>query len=169
MSDALARGLWVLGVVVVIVVIVWAMRRGWTARGRRQEDVAEPFSPPSGAEVVMCARGRYLGSVSAGEWLDRIVVHDLGVRSAAELQLCEGGIVLMREGARSFFIPRDDVVAVRADRGIAGRVYERDGVLVMTWKLGGRLVDSGFRADVGAEQSGLLGAIAATFVEERTS
>jgi hypothetical protein len=44
-------------------------------------------------------------------------------------------------------------------RGIAGKAYERDGVLIITWDLGGRLVDSGFRADVAEEQLILRDAI----------
>jgi hypothetical protein len=44
-------------------------------------------------------------------------------------------------------------------RGIAGKAYERDGVLIITWDLGGRLVDTGFRADVAEEQLTLRDAI----------
>jgi hypothetical protein len=44
-------------------------------------------------------------------------------------------------------------------RGIAGKAYERDGVLIVTWDLGGRLVDTGFRADVAEEQLALRDAI----------
>jgi hypothetical protein len=44
-------------------------------------------------------------------------------------------------------------------RGIAGKAYERDGVLIITWDLGGRLVDTGFRADVAEEQLILRDAI----------
>jgi hypothetical protein len=44
-------------------------------------------------------------------------------------------------------------------RGIAGKAYERDGVLIVTWDLGGRLVDTGFRADVAEEQVVLRDAI----------
>jgi hypothetical protein len=44
-------------------------------------------------------------------------------------------------------------------RGIAGKAYERDGVLIITWDLGGRLVDTGFRADVAEEQLVLRDAI----------
>lgn len=171
MSDALARTLLVLVVVVAIAATLWAMRHGWRNRAGRQQDVAEPPAVPArlGRVIYGPVSGRYLGSVNAGDWLDRIVVHGLGVRSGAEAECAEDGLLLRRQGARDLFIPRGDIRAVRADRGIAGRVHERGGVLVVTWDLGGRLVDSGFRADVGDEQVALRGAIDSVLAEERMS
>ena len=166
----LARALWVAAVIAVIALILWGMRRGWVARMRRQSGVSAPAPAPDelAAPLAGPITGRYLGSVNAGDWLDRIVVHGLGVRSSADLEVDESGILLRRRGAVSIFIRSTDVRAVRADRGIAGRVYERGGVLVITWDLDGRLVDSGFRADVGDEQVAMLETMTSVFIDERT-
>lgn len=155
------RILLVLAVIGVIALVLLGMRAGWRRRAGRQADIAEPLLPPE----VMLNRtagpvsGVFLGSTGHGDWLDRIVVHDLGVRSRAIAEVGPDGIALRREGARDVFIPAAAVRGAGMARGIAGKAYERDGVLVVTWDLGGRLVDTGFRADVADEQRVLRDAI----------
>jgi hypothetical protein len=171
MSDVLVRTLWVLVVIAAIAATLWAMRRGWIHRQQRQADVAAPQDLPTdlGAIHLGPVTGRFVGSVNAGDWLDRIAVHDLGVRSPARCEVTDAGLVFWRDGACDVFIPRADIRGVRADRGIAGRVQERGGVLVVTWDLGGRLIDSGFRADVGDDQEALVAAVESVIAEEWTS
>lgn len=147
-------------VVLVIVVVLWAMRRGWRARGERQADVVEP--PAVGSSVddhAWRAPGVYLGSVRAGDWLDRIVRHDLGVRSRVVVGVDPGGIALHRDGARSFSIPATALIGARADRGIAGKAFERGGIVVITWWLGEVAVDSGVRTDAPDDHDALIDAV----------
>ena len=155
------RILLVLVVVGVIALVLVAMRAGWRGRARRQADIPEPPLPPASLADVACGpvTGVYLGSTQHGDWLDRIVVHDLGVRSRATAEVAAEGIALRREGARDVFIPAPTVRGAAMARGIAGKAYERDGVLVITWDLDGRLVDTGFRADVAEEQRALRDAV----------
>jgi len=143
-------------VVAVIVLVLLAMRRGWRNRAQRQDDLPAPLStaPAPWTPSAAPAAGLYLGSTTAGDWLDRIVVHEMGVRSRADLSVGSEGIWLRRTGARDVFIPRTDLRGVRLERGIAGKAFERDGVVVITWELGGRLIDTGFRADL-ADDHGL--------------
>lgn len=154
--------------VALIAVVLLGMRRGWKARAARQSDVPAP--PADGLEQATLGPvpGVYVGSSSAGDWLDRIVVHDLGVRSRADLLAGPAGVLFERTGARDVFVARSALRGVRADRGIAGKAYERDGVLILTWELGGRLVDTGFRADVAAEQAEALTALQTLAADERT-
>lgn len=151
------RILLVLVVLGVIALVLLAMRAGWRGRARRQADIAEPPLPPEALAAPLCGpvSGVYLGSTHHGDWLDRIVVHELGVRSRATAEIGPEGLVLRREGARDVFIPAASMRGAGMARGIAGKAYERDGVLVVTWELGGRLVDTGFRADVAEEQRAL--------------
>lgn len=148
------RILLVLVVAGVIALVLFGMRAGWRRRARAQADIAEPLLPPESLPEVTAGpfAGVFLGSTRHGDWLDRIVVHDLGVRSRATLEVGTSGIALRREGARDVFIPAPAVRAADMSRGIAGKAYERDGVLVVTWDLGGRLVDTGFRSDVADDQ-----------------
>jgi len=157
------------GVMVALIgLVLLAMRRGWRARGARQGDIPAPASEGLDGITFGPVPGVFVGSSTAGDWLDRIVVHDLGVRSRADLLAGPAGVLLSREGARDVFVPRSALRSVRSDRGVAGKAYERDGVLVLTWDLGGRLVDTGFRADAVADQADALVALG-SLADERTS
>lgn len=151
----------VLVVFAIIAVVLLGMRAGWRRRARTQADVPEPLLPPEEMDDVVAGPvgGVFLGTTHHGDWLDRVVVHDLGVRSRATAEVGSEGVAIRREGARDVFVPVDSVRDATLARGIAGKAYERDGVLVITWDLGGRLVDTGFRADVAEEQRALLQAI----------
>lgn len=146
----------VLVVAAVIALVLLGMRRGWRRRARAQEDIPAPPRPPERSDGDAMVRGVFLGTTAHGDWLDRIVVHDLGVRSRVEVAVGADGVCLWREGARDVFIPAACVRDAGTARGIAGKAYERDGVLVITWELGGRLMDTGVRADVAEEQDALL-------------
>ncbi|BBY35864.1 hypothetical protein MMIN_39250 [Mycolicibacter minnesotensis] len=85
-----------------------------------------------------------------------MVVGDLGYRTKAVLTRYPEGIMVQRSGARPIWIPQDAVIAVRAERGIAGRTIptrNHDGVLAIRWRLpSGTEIDTG-RADDRAEHS----------------
>ena len=156
----------VLGVIAAVLV---GMRRGWRNRALRQSGIAElPVAPEAFEPLTLePVHGVYLGSTAAGDWLDRIVVHGLGVRSRAALEAGPQGVLLRRSGAPDVFIPSECLREARADRGIAGKAYERDGVLVVTWDLDGRLIDTGFRADEAAQQAAAEAAVRALAGEGR--
>ena len=134
-------------VVVVVLLAVWGMRRGWLARLARQSDVAPlPPVPATGpAAVLGPLPGRYFSTTAAADWLDRIAVHGLGVRSAVEVSVRPDGVLLDRAGAPDVFIPAADLTEVRLDRAIAGAAYEAGGLVVFRWQLGDRLLDTGIR------------------------
>ena len=157
-----------LGLVVVVLALIalalWAMRRGWVHRQQRQADVPPPAdAPPADAVLGQPVAGLFAGTGTHGDWMDRVVVHDLGVRSRATIAWGPAGIWLDRQGARSVFIPSEDVVGVRADRGVAGTVRSKDGMVVVTWRLGDRVLDSGFRADASTNHATVLDGLVATF------
>lgn len=151
-----------IGLVIVMLGLIslalWGMRRGWVNRQRRQADIPEPMEAgTSGFDVWTVEEpGVFIGTSRAGDWLDRIAVHDLGVRSRAVCHVGECGIWFEREGARSVFIPRIHITALRVGRGIAGTVRSADSVMVVTWSLGDALIESGFRADGAEGQRTLL-------------
>ncbi|MDX5310307.1 MAG: transporter, partial [Rhodococcus sp. (in: high G+C Gram-positive bacteria)] len=58
------------------------------------------------------------------------------------------GVLLERDGASPIWIPQDSIRAVRTERGLAGKVMTKDGVLVIRWQLpSGTEIDTGFRGD----------------------
>jgi hypothetical protein len=141
------RAVLVMVFIAVVALAVFMMRRAWLAKLAVQSEIVEPSAVPSNFVAVHRVEGRYLASSAASAWLTRITVHQLGVPSRAALLWSDAGVVVERPSSRSFFIPRVELVSVRADRAIAGRAFEKDGIAVLTWKLGEIFVDSGFRAD----------------------
>lgn len=153
-TDWAGRVGWVIGLLLFVVLLYWLMREGWKWRGTLQGDLPElPTAPQPPREPKLTMTGRYHGSTTAGQWLDRIVARGLGTRSRVELTLTDAGLHVVRPGATDFFVPAARLREVRLDKGIAGKVLTEGGLLVVTWAHGDRLIDSGFRSDRSAEHT----------------
>ncbi|MFF8954894.1 hypothetical protein [Streptomyces sp. NPDC014894] len=150
-TDWAARIGWVVGLLLFIALVYWLMRQGWKWRGSLQSGLPElPAVPETPGEARLTLTGRYHGSTTAGQWLDRIVAHGLGVRSRVELTLTDAGLTVLRPGATDFLIPSAALREARLDKGIAGKVLAEGGLLIITWEHGDTLLDSGFRSDAAA-------------------
>ncbi|WP_406306090.1 hypothetical protein OHA61_32970 [Streptomyces sp. NBC_00885] len=151
---------WVAGLLLFIALVYWLMRQGWKWRGSLQSDLPElHVAPESPGEATLSMSGRYHGSTTAGQWLDRIVAHGLGTRSRVELTLTEAGLDVVRPGAQDFFVPTAALREARLDKAIAGKVLAEGGLLIVTWAHGDKLIDSGFRSDHAAEHAAWVEAI----------
>ncbi|MGO4186701.1 PH-like domain-containing protein [Pseudarthrobacter sp. TAF60_1] len=142
--------------VAIIAVVLVLMGIGWRNRLRRQADVdplppvpAEPGAPTAEAD------GQYVASTTAGDWLDRIAVHSLGIRTNAVLSVYPHGVLLDRSGSPAVYIPAGSLTAVRQESGMAGKFVEKDGLLVLTWDLGTHSLDTGFRTRRAADKDAL--------------
>ena len=159
-TDWAARAGWLVGLALFIALVYWLMREGWKWRGTLQGDLPELLTAPEEpGEAKLTMSGRYHGSTTAGQWLDRIVAHGLGTRSRVELTLSEAGLDVVRPGATDFFVPVAQLREARLDKGIAGKVLTEGGLLVVTWAHGERLIDSGFRSDRAAEHTAWVEAL----------
>ncbi|GFE25557.1 MULTISPECIES: hypothetical protein [Streptomyces] len=177
-TDWAARIGWVVGLLVFVVFVYWLMRQGWKWRGTLQGDLPElptapadagepklragpsPATTPSGGgKPPLTMSGRYHGSTTAGQWLDRIVARGLGTRSRAELTLTDQGLDVVRPGAEDFFVPAAALRGARLDKGIAGKVLPEGGLLIVTWRHGDKEIDSGFRSDRAGEHPAWVAAI----------
>ncbi|MER5664775.1 hypothetical protein ABT113_29020 [Streptomyces mirabilis] len=153
-TDWAARIGWLVGLVLFVALVYWLMREGWKWRGTLQSDLPElPTAPEDPGPVKLSMSGRYHGSTTAGQWLDRIVAHGLGTRSRVELTLTDEGVDVVRPGATDFFIPAEALREALLGKGIAGKVLSEGGLLVVTWAHGDKLIDSGFRSDRAAEHT----------------
>lgn len=143
-------------VIAVVALVIWLLLvslivLGWRNRGRRQADTVGEF-PATPADLGTPVRGPhtglYVGSTLAPSWQNRIAVGDKGDRATAELTEYPGGLLMTRRGASEIWIPRESIIAVRTENGLAGKVMSRDGVLVIRWALPtGVTIDSGLRGD----------------------
>ena len=106
---------------------LWAMRAGWRHRGERTA-AAVPALPPVPADgdptlgepVTGPIEATYVSSTVAGDWLERVVARDLGVRSGAVVQVFTGGVRIERDGAADLFVPAGALRAVGTAPGMAG-------------------------------------------------
>ena len=151
---------WTIGLVVLIGLLYWLMRQGWLWRRTQQSGIPPlPVAPRTTTEPLLELEGRYFGTTTAGDWLDRVVAHRLGERSLVELTLSAEGLNVVRPASVSFFIPIAELRGARTDRGIAGKVVPEGGLLVVTWQHGGKQLDTGVRADHPAEHESWVTAI----------
>jgi hypothetical protein len=135
---------------VLLAVIIQLMVRGWRRRGERQaESLGDlPDEPVTVGSALVTSSGLYCGCTLAPDWNERITAGDLGYRSKAVLTRYPEGIMVQRIRARPIWIPQESITAIRTERGIAGKVVSRQGILVIRWRLpSGVEIDTGFRAN----------------------
>jgi len=133
-----------------IAVVIQLMMRGWRERARRQADLIGglPEMPNQIGSATITTRGVYVGCAMAPVWSERITAGDLGYRSKAVLSRHPEGILVQRTRAQPIWIPKESISAIRTERGIAGKVAGRDGILAIRWRLpSGVKLDTGFRAN----------------------
>jgi hypothetical protein len=136
--------------VVVIAVVIQLMMRGWQRRSQRQTELIGdlPDVPDQVGAAMLTTRGLYCGCTTAPAWNERITAGDLGYRSKAVLTRYPEGILLERIRALPIWIPQESITAVRLERGMAGKVVARIGILAIRWRLpSGVEIDTGFRAN----------------------
>ncbi len=156
----------------VIAAVIALMLLGWRNRLRRQSEVPAPVPVPAdehgqpvlGAPIGVPYEGVYVCTTTAGDWLDRIAAHRLGIRTNAELEVHGAGVLFGRHGAPDLFIPAADLVSVSRTSGMAGKFVEKDGLLVISWMLGTMAVDTGFRPRYHQELLEIIAAINALLV-----
>ncbi|WP_230009708.1 hypothetical protein, partial [Microbacterium sp. Bi128] len=130
---------------------------GWRNRLRRQSDVEPlPEVPAELGAPLAAADGQYVASTTAGDWLDRIAVHNLGIRTNAKLSVHPEGVLFERAGAGPVFIPAGCLTGVRQESGMAGKFVEKDGLLVLSWMLGSHELDTGYRTRRAEDKAVLL-------------
>jgi hypothetical protein len=126
------------------------MMRGWQRRSQRQTELIGdlPDVPDQVGAAMLTTRGLYCGCTTAPAWNERITAGDLGYRSKAVLTRYPEGILLERIRALPIWIPQESITAVRLERGMAGKVVARIGILAIRWRLpSGVEIDTGFRAN----------------------
>ncbi|WP_338892466.1 transporter [Rhodococcus sovatensis] len=145
------RILIVIGFIVFWIAMIGLIFWGWRGRQKRQAESIGSFPEvPAdlGETLIEVSTGLYVGSTIAPSWQDRIAVGDIGHRATAELSRYTAGILLTRTGESTIWIPQTSVRAIRTERGLAGKVMSKDGLLVIRWVLpSGTEIDTGFRAD----------------------
>ena len=149
--------------VVLIAVVIQLMMRGWRRRAQQQQELIGdlPDIPDEVGAATITTRGLYCGCTMAPAWNERITAGDLGYRSKAVLTRYPEGVLLQRIRANPIWIPQESITAIRTERGMAGKVAARNGILAIRWRLpSGVEIDTGFRANNREEYAGWLQEVA---------
>lgn len=123
--------------VLVLAAVLLAMRAGWRGRARRSATLVPvlPDAPEQlGPALTEPIEATYVSTTVAGDWLDRVVAHDLGVRSSATVTVHRGGVVVARTGARDLVVPAAALRGASLEPGIAGKVVGGQGLVVLRWE-----------------------------------
>ena len=138
-----------------------AMAWGWRRRGRSQQHLPAPGTSTLQQLGEGLAHGPvdavYVDTVLAEQPLERVVAHGLGQRARATVSLGDAGSwQLEREGAPDLTIPAAAVTEVLSGPGMAGKFIGGDGLLIIRWRLGDQLLDTGLRLARRADHDLLL-------------
>lgn len=158
MSDQLVP---VLLLAALFVLILAAMVWGWRRRGRSQQHLPAPEDATLEQLGEAVAHGPvdavYVDTVLAEQPLERVVAHGLGQRSKASVTLGDqGSWRLEREGTGDLIIPGAAVAELTSGPGMAGKFIGGDGLLIIRWRLGDQLLDTGLRLARRADHDLLL-------------
>lgn len=132
------------------VLILAAMAWGWRRRGRSQQHLPPPADSSLEELGEAIAHGPvdavYVDTVLAEQPLERVVAHGLGRRANAAVTLGDGGSWrLERKGSAALTIPGPAVSELTSGPGMAGKFIGGDGLLIIRWRLGDQLLDTGLR------------------------
>lgn len=147
---------------IIIVLILSALWLGWRNRKQRQQHVTAPDRIPEGVleqQPIALDEGMYVATVQGRDWLDRIAVHQLGIRTDAQMEVHPQGVAILRNGADNLFIRAEHITDVRLESGINGKFVEKEGLIVFSWMLGKHEVSTGFRTKTAAGKRPLYTAL----------
>jgi len=130
-----AVGIWVVIGLLLLVLVLTGRRR--LARRTRALVPAPPAPPADPADLGALRLGPlpaiYVSSTLAGDWLARIGAYGLGDRSQADVSVYDAGVLIVRTGAPTVFIPRTALRDAGLAPGMAGKYVGADGIVVVSW------------------------------------
>jgi hypothetical protein len=143
-------------VAAVALLLIAAAVLGWRARVRRDAGLAPSHAVPAGlGEPLAVARVLYVATTAHGEPLERLAIAGLAFRAQGSLAVHASGLVVALDGGADVWIEASAAVAARPATVAIDKAVEKDGLLNLTWRLGGTRVDSYFRV-LEPERSGSL-------------
>lgn len=145
----------VIGIALISLVFAVAWRIYRSVENRKEEQQKSLPAPQTSVGGVDMGEVFYASTVFAKSPLTRVWAHGLGGRGKARLFLDDAGISLERVGESSILIPNDDLHAMTRASATIDKGVERDGLLALTWELGGqklitnlRIVSAQRRSDI---------------------
>ncbi len=122
--------------IALVFLIAWRVYRSVQRRKQEQQlELPEPSPSVGGMELGDVF---YASTVFAVSPLSRVWAHRLGGRGKAKLFVSDLGVSIERVGEPSMFIPRNDMIGLTRASATIDKGVERDGLMVLVWRLGGQ-------------------------------
>ena len=134
--------------------IYFAMYKNWQRKSKRDSAIAAPERIGNRTPEVQYL-GTYVATTFATDWLQRVHAHGLSLPSRAQFIFFEDGIGI-DTAKMDMFIPFEHIKSVGTTHALAGKVYEADGMIAVTWNLGDIEVVTGFRASTTEDHVAIL-------------
>ena len=107
----------------------------------------------------------YVATTFSDRPLDRVIAHGLAHRGHANVSVSQSGLEVSRTGELSFIIPKADLLEVTTGSAVIDRAVEKEGLVVIKWRLGKvelqthfRFVNSELRSEILEALRPLVGA-----------
>lgn len=137
----------------VIALVLFALRRGWRNRERRQGLAVPQITPAvtAAASVLPVTAASYIGTVPRGQQLERVVAG--GMRAPAGIVVGDFGILVDKQGDPALLIDHRSIAGVGTAAGMLQRYFGGHGLLMIDWQWAGRPVTTGLWFTDAADQS----------------
>lgn len=158
----MARLILVILVIAAIALALRLMLTSWRRRAAAGSDIPALATPPTAVSdaALRVDHATYLGTVTNEHWLDKVAARGLGSRGPAAITVESGGLIVERVGTDALFVPHSAITRVELERGLAGRVYGKEGVVVVSWVWGEQLLQTGLRIPDAQAKAAVVSALA---------
>ena len=133
-----------------VFLIAWRVYRSVQRRKQEQQlELPEPLASAGGVEL---GDAFYASTVFAISPLSRVWAYRLGGRGKAKLFVSDLGVSIERVGEPSILIPRNDLIAITRASATIDKGVERDGLMVLVWRLGDQELMTNLRVTSAAKR-----------------
>lgn len=129
--------------ILLVFLVVWRVYVSVQRRKVQQQSQLQKPKPSIGG--VELGDVFYASTVFGDSQLNRVWAHGMGGRGKAKLFIDPQGISLERVGEPSIFIPKEDFLAMGRVSATIDKGVEKNGLLALTWTLGGTAVVTNLR------------------------
>lgn len=113
---------------------------------RRMAAQALLLEVPVGIESSFAATNCfYVATTFSERPLERVIAHGLAHRGHSRLAVTGAGVEVSRVGEFGFLIPTADVIEVSLGSAVIDRAVEKEGLVVIKWRLGAVELQTHFR------------------------
>ena len=140
------------------------MAIAWRARKRRDAGYAPAARELAGDVIAEFSHVGYVSTTPAGAPFERVAVPGLTFKGWADVTVRRDGVEIAVQGERPVVIPATQLTGAGAASGRIGKVVERDGLALVSWRgvggsQGDRDLESSFRFSTPAEHLRFIEAV----------